>query len=201
MDGGAWKAAVHGVVEGWTRLRDFTFTFHFHALEKEMATHSSVLAWRIQGTGQPGGLPSMGSQRVGYYWTDLAAAAAAAAFFIVQLSYPYMTTGKTTALTSLIFVGKVTSLLMNMLSRLFIAFLPRSKRLLISLLQSPSAVILEPPKIKSLTVSIISPSICYEMMGLDATILVFWMLSLSQLFHSPLSLSWRGSLILICFLP
>ena len=62
MDGGAWKAAVHGVVEGWTQLSDFTFTFHFHALEKEMAPHSSVLAWRIPGTGEPGGLPSMGSE-------------------------------------------------------------------------------------------------------------------------------------------
>ena len=66
MDGGAWKAAVHGVAEGWTRLRDFTFTFHFHALEKEMATHSSVLAWRIPGTAEPGGLPSMGLHRVGH---------------------------------------------------------------------------------------------------------------------------------------
>ena len=66
MDGGAWKAAVHGVAEGWTRLSDFTFTFHFHALEKEMATHSSVLAWRIPGTGEPGGLSSMGSHRVGH---------------------------------------------------------------------------------------------------------------------------------------
>ena len=64
MDGGAWKAAVHGVAEGWTRLSDFTLTFHFHALEKEMATHSSVLAWRIPGMGEPGGLPCMGSQRV-----------------------------------------------------------------------------------------------------------------------------------------
>ena len=61
MDGGAWKAAVHGVAEGQTQLSNFTFTFHFHALEKEMATHSSVLAWRIPGTGEPGGLPSMGS--------------------------------------------------------------------------------------------------------------------------------------------
>ena len=61
MDGGAWKAAVHGVAEGWTRLSAFTFTFHFDALEKEMATHSSVLAWRIPGTGEPGGLPSMRS--------------------------------------------------------------------------------------------------------------------------------------------
>ena len=70
MDGGAWKAAVHGVAEGRSRLSDFTFTFHFHALEKELATHSSVLAWRIPGTGEPGGLPSMGSQRVGLDWSD-----------------------------------------------------------------------------------------------------------------------------------
>ena len=66
MDGGAWKAAVHGVTEGRTRLSNFTFMFHFHALEKEMATHSSVLDWRIPGTGEPGGLPSMGLHRVGH---------------------------------------------------------------------------------------------------------------------------------------
>ena len=66
MDGGAWKAAVHGVAEGRTQLSDFTLTFHFHALEKEMATHSSILGWRIPGTGKPGGLPSMGSHRVGH---------------------------------------------------------------------------------------------------------------------------------------
>ena len=66
MDGGAWWAAVHGVAKSWTRLSDFTFTFHFHALKKEMAAHSSVLAWRIPGTGQPGGLPPMGSHRVGH---------------------------------------------------------------------------------------------------------------------------------------
>ena len=66
MDGGAWKAAVHGVVEGQTRLSDFTFTFRFHALDKEMATHSSVLAWRISGKGESGGLPSMGLHRVGH---------------------------------------------------------------------------------------------------------------------------------------
>ena len=77
MDGGAWWAAVHGVVKSRTRLSDFTFTFHFHALEKEMATHSSVLAWRIPGMGEPGGLPSMGSHTVGHNWSDLAAAAAA----------------------------------------------------------------------------------------------------------------------------
>ena len=66
MDGGAWKAAVHGVAEGRTRLSDFTFTFHLHALEKEMATHSSVLAWRIPGAGEPGGLLSLGLHRVGH---------------------------------------------------------------------------------------------------------------------------------------
>ena len=95
------------------------------------------------------------------------------AFFTVQLSHPYMTTGKTIALSRQTFVGKVMSLLLNMLSRLVITFLPRSKRLLISWLQSPSAVILEPKKIKSLTVSIVSPSIWHEVMGLDAIILVF----------------------------
>ena len=95
------------------------------------------------------------------------------AFFIVQLSHPYMTTGKAIALTRRTFVGKVMSLLFNMLSRLVIVFLPMSKCLLIAWLQSPSAVILEPPKIKSVTVSIVSPSIGYEVMGLDAMILVF----------------------------
>src|SRR5574337_487024 len=87
------------------------------------------------------------------------------AFFTVQLSYPYMTTGKNIALTRRTFIGKVMSLLLNMLSRLVITFLPRSKGLLISWLQSPSAVILEPPKIKSATVSTVSPSISHEMMG------------------------------------
>ena len=92
---------------------------------------------------------------------------------MVQLSHPYVTTGKTIALTRWTFVGKVMSLLFHMLSRLFITFLPRSKRLLISWLQSPSAVILEPLKIKSLTVSIVSPSIRHEVMGWDAMILDF----------------------------
>ena len=76
MDGGAWKAAVHGVARSRTRLSDFTFTSHFHALEKEMASHSSVLAWRIPGTREPGGLLSLGWHRVGHDWSDLAAAAA-----------------------------------------------------------------------------------------------------------------------------
>ena len=95
------------------------------------------------------------------------------AFFMVHLPHPYLTTGKTIALTRRTFVGKVMSLLFKMLSRLVIAFLPRSKHLLILWLQSPSAVILEPRKIKSLTVSIVSPSFCHEVMGLDAVILVF----------------------------
>ena len=71
MEGGAWKAAVHGVAEDWTWLSDFTFTFHFHALEKEVATHSSVIAWRLPGIAEPGGQPSMGLHRVGHDWSDL----------------------------------------------------------------------------------------------------------------------------------
>ena len=124
------------------------------------------------------------------------------AFFTVQLSHPYMTTGKTIAWTRRTFVGKVMSLLFNRLSRLVITFLLRSKYLLISWLQSPSTVILEPKKLKSDTVSTVSPSTSHEVMGPDATILVFWMLSfLSQLFHSPLSLSSRGYLVPLHFLP
>ena len=99
------------------------------------------------------------------------------AFFTVQLLYPYMTTGKTIALTRWTFVGKVMSLLFNMLSRLVITFLPRSKCLFISWLQSPSAVILEPKEIKSVTVSTVSPSISHEVMGPGDMILVFRMLS------------------------
>ena len=122
-------------------------------------------------------------------------------FFTVQLSHPYMTTGKTIALTRRTFVDKVMSLLLNMLSRLVITFPPRSKRLLISWLQSPSTVILEPPKIKSDTVSTVSPSICHEVMGPDAMILVFWMLSFKPTFYSPLSLSSRGFWVPLHFLP
>ena len=99
------------------------------------------------------------------------------AFLTIQLSHPYMTTGKTIALTRWTFIGKVMSLVFNMLSRLVITFLPRSKRLLISWLQSPSAVIWEPKQIKSDSVSTVSPSISHEVMGPDSMILVFWMLS------------------------
>ena len=95
------------------------------------------------------------------------------AFFIVQLSHPYMTIGKTIALTQWTFVGKVMALLFNMLSRLVITFLPRSKHLLMSWLHSPSAVILEPKNIQSAIVSIVSRSICHEVMGLDVMILLF----------------------------
>ena len=104
------------------------------------------------------------------------------AFFLVWLSHPYMTTGKTIALTRQTFVGKVMSLLLNMLSRLVITFLPRSKHLLISWLKSPSAVILEPRKIKSVIVSTVSPFICHEVMGPDVMILVFWMLNFKPTF-------------------
>ena len=121
---------VYGVAKSQTRLSNFTFTFHFHALEKKVATYSSVLAWRIPGTGEPGGLPPMGLHRVGHDWSDLAAAATA--FFKVQLSHPYLTTGKNIAFTRQTFVGKVMFLLFNMLYRLVITFLPRIKNLLIS---------------------------------------------------------------------
>ena len=119
------------------------------------------------------------------------------AFFILQLSHPYMTTGKTIALTRQTFVDKVLPLLFNMLSKLVITCLPRSKRLIISWLQSPSAVILEPRKIKPATVS---PSVCHEVMGPDAVILVFWMLSFKPTFSLSSLLSLRGSLVLH-FLP
>ena len=132
--------------------------------------------------------------------SSLASILRRSAFFIVQLSHPYMATGKNIALTRRTFVGKVMALLFNMLSRLVIAFLPRSKHLLISWLQSPSAVILQPRKIKSATVSTVSPSICDEVMGPDAMIFIFWMLSFKPTFHSTLSLSSRGSLVLH-FLP
>ena len=110
------------------------------------------------------------------------------AFFIDKLSHPYMTTGKTITFMRWTFVGKVMSLLFNMLSRLVITFLPRSKHILISWLQSPFVVILEPPKMKSVTVSTYSPSIWHEVMGLDAMILVFWMLSFKPTFSLSSSL-------------
>ena len=122
------------------------------------------------------------------------------AFLMVQLTHPCVTTGKTIALTTKTFISKVVSLVFNTLSRLVIAFLPRSKHLLISWLQSLSAVILEPKKIKSVIVSIVSSSICHEVMEWDGMIFIFWMLSF-KLFHSSLSPSSRGSLVPLRFLP
>ena len=121
-------------------------------------------------------------------------------FFMVQLSHPYMTTGKTIALTIWIFVSKVMSLLFNMLSRLVIAFLPRSKCLLISWLHSPSTVILEPKKIKSVTISSVSPSICHGVMRLDAMIMVFWMLNHKPAFSLSSFTFMKSSLIPLHFL-
>ena len=129
------------------------------------------------------------------YYNSKASIILHSAFFMVQLSYLYMTTRKTMTLTIWTFVGKVMSLLFNMLSRLVIAFLPRSKPLLISWVQSPSGVMLEPRKIKAVTVSTLSPSACHEVMRLDAVILCsFECWVLSQFFHSPLSLLSSGSL-------
>ena len=123
------------------------------------------------------------------------------AFFRVQLPYPCMTTGKTIALTRWTFVSKVTSLILLCCLCWVIAFLPRSKCLLISWLQSPSAVILEPRKIKSLTVSTVSPPICHEVMGPDDMILFSECWVLGQLFHTPLSFSSKGSSVPLHFLP
>ena len=120
---------------------------------------------------------------------------------MVQLSHPYMTNGKTIALTIWIFVSKVMFLILNMLSRFAMAFLQRSKCLLISWLLSPSTVILEFKKIKSVTIAIFSLCICRKVMGLDAMILVFWMLSFKPAFHFSLSPSTRGPLVPLYFLP
>ena len=122
-------------------------------------------------------------------------------FFIIQLSHPYVTAGKTIALTRWTFVSQVMSLLFNMLSSLVIIFLPRSKHCLISWLQSPSAVILEPKKIKSDTLSTVYPSISQEVMGPDALIFLFWMLSFKPNFSLSSFTFIRGSLVPLHFLP
>ena len=132
-------------------------------------------------------LQSKGLSRVPQHHSSKALILLHSAFFMVQLSHPYMTSGKTIVLTIQTFAGKVISLLFNTLSGFVIAFHPRSKHLLISWLQPPSAVILKPPKMKSVTVSIVSPSICREVMGPDVMVLVFkcWVLSsLHQQFTS-----------------
>ena len=140
----------------------------------------------VQGTLKS--LPQHHSSKASILWCST--------FFMIQVSHPYMTTGKTIALIRLTFVSKVISLLFNMLSRFVIAFLQRREHLLISWLQSPCAVIFEPKKIKSLTVSTVFTSIFHEVMGSDSMIWV-----LNQLFHSHLSLSSRDSLVPDCFLP
>ena len=143
-------------------------------------------------------LQSKGLSRVLQHHSSKASILHYSAFFIVQLSHPYMTTGKTIALTRQTFVDKVVSLLFNMLYRLVITFLPRSKRLLISWRQSPSAVILEPRKIKSATVSTVSPSICYGVMGPDAMILVFWIAVIIRILCVCVCVC--VCLILVCYL-
>ena len=150
----------------------------FPSVGQSIGTSASVLPKNIQGWFPLGWtgliLLSKGlSKSLFQHWNLKTWILRCSAFFMVQLSHPYMSSGKTIALTKQTFAGKVMSLLFNMLSRLFIAFLPRSKHLLISWLQSPSAVILEPKKIKSFPVSIFSPSICHEVMGPDAMILNF----------------------------
>ena len=141
----------------WPKYNSFSFSIspsnEYSGLTSLRMDWSDLLA--VQGTLKS--LLQHHSSKASILWRS--------AFFMVQLSHPYMTTGKTIALTRWTFVGKVISLLFNMLSRFVIAFLPRSKRLSISWLQSPSAVILEPPKIKSLTFSTVSPSICHEVIG------------------------------------
>ena len=171
---------------------------------KILELHSvSVLPMNIQGWFHIGltGFISLLSKSLLQHHSSKPLILRGSAFFIVQLSHPYMTTGKTIALTRWIFVDKVMPLLFNMLPRLVITFLPRSKRLLISWLQSPSAVILEPRKIKSATVPTVAPSICHKVMGPDAMILVFWMLSFKPTFSLPLSLSSGGFLVPLHFLP
>ena len=147
-----------------------------------VSTSASVLPMNIQDWFPLGWTGWISLQSKGPHHSSKASILQCSAFFIVQLSHPYMTTGKTIALTRRTFVGKVMSLLFNMLSRLVTAFIPRNKRLLISWLQSPSAVILEPQNIKSVTVSTVSLSICHEVIGPDAMILVFWMLSFKPTF-------------------
>ena len=150
---------------GWSKYWSFSFGI------SPSNEHSGLISFRmdwldllaVQGTLKS--LLQHHSSKASILWCS--------AFFIVQLSHPYMTTGKTIALTKRTFFDKVMSLLFNILTRLVISFLPRSKRLLNLWLQSPSAVILEPQKIKSDTVSTVSPSICHEVMGPDAVIFVF----------------------------
>ena len=144
----------------WTKY--WSFSFNINPSNEQSGLISFRMYWldllEVQGTLKS--LPQHHNSKASILWCS--------AFFIVHLSHPYITTGKATALTRQTFVGKVMSLLFNMLSRLVIAFLPKRNHLLLSWLQSPSAVILKPKKIKSATVSTVSPSICHEVTGTDA---------------------------------
>ena len=157
----------------WPKYWSFSFSI------SPSSEHPGLISFRMDWLDL---LAVQGTLKSLFHHSSKASILQCSAFYIVQLSHPYMTTGKTIALTRWTFVGKVMSLLFNMLSRFVIAFLPSSKHLLISQLQSPSAVILEPKKIKSVTVSIVSPPICHEVMGLDAMILVFCMMSFKPTF-------------------
>ena len=147
--------------------KDWSFSFNIRLSN----THSGLISLRMDLLAVQGTLKSLFQHH-----SSKASILRHSAFVIVQLSHPYMITGKAIALTRQTFVGKVMSLLFNLLSRLVITFLKRSKHLLISWLQSPYTMILELKKIKSVIVSTVSPSICHEVLGLDAKILVFWML-------------------------
>ena len=184
-----WVSSSHQVAKYWSFSFTVSPSYQYSVLISFRMDWLDLIS--VQGTHKS--LLHHHSSKASILWCS--------AFFIVQLSHPYMTIGKTIALTRRAFAGKVMSLLFNMLFRLVITFLPRSKHLLISWLQSPSAVILEPPKIKSFTVCIVFPSICHEVMGPGDMIFIFWMLSFKPTFHSPLSLSSRGSLVFPCSLP
>ena len=176
----------------WRKYWSFSFSFSISPYNVYSVLISFSINWfdllAVQGTLKS--LTQHHNSKASIIWSS--------AFFMFQLSHPYMTTGKNIALTKQNFT---LSLLLNMLSKLVIAFLPRSKCLLISWLQSPSAVILEPQKTKSLTVFILFPCICHEVMRPDAMILVFGMLGFKPAFSLSSSLSSRGSLVLLHFLP
>ena len=178
-------------------------TFHMRWPNIGVSASASVLPMKTQdwSLGWTGWI-SLQSKSLLQHHSSKASIFQRSAFFTVQLSHSYMITGKAIALIRWIFVGKVMSLLFSMLSKSVITFLPRSKRLLISWLQLPSAVILEPPKIKSFTASPVSPSISHEVMGPDAVILVFRMLSFKPIFSlSFFLLSSSGFLVPLHFLP
>ena len=185
-------------------IRLFPVSWLFKSCDQRIGASATVLPMNIQGWFPLGliGLISLPFNRLSWVFSSTTILEYQfSTFFTVQLSRLYMPTGKTIALTRQNFVGKAVSLLFNMLSRLVTAFLLRSKCLLNSWLQSPSTVILEPPKIKSLTVSIVSPSICHELMELDAMIFSFWMLSFKSAFSLSSFTFIKRFLVSLHFLP